>query len=728
MPRLDLYYLGPPHVELNSRTVELRLAKSGALLAYLAVTGKPHSRSALATLLWPESDSDHGLTSLRSILLEINQTLGHGWLIADRKTVYLNPEADLWLDVQNFSTRIAACRAHGHAEGDVCERCLPLLTTAVNLYHGDFMAGFSLRDSLNFDEWQLFQTEHFRKLQAHALTRLAQFFGAQGPAGMESAIGFARQYVELDPLNEPAHRQLMQLYIQNGQRNEARRQYQLCEQILGMELGVAPAEATRALLNQSGNATGPAVDINVADRLPASSDLTLGLGTLHPTPGLGTLHLTPGLGTLHPTPGARAFAGLPARLTPFLGREAERAAIAFLLRDTPTCRLVTLVGPGGIGKTRLALQIAEDIVVSSQGGVFPHGVVFVALDSVDFPDYLIPTILESLPFAPRHEEPTLAALLACLRDKALLLLLDSFDNLLGHTALLESILQAAPRVKLLVTSQEPLYLQGEWLVKVTGIEYPPENAENVQDYYAVQLFLQAARRVLPDFAPVVGDWPWIGRICRLVDGMPLGIELAATWTRMLSCREIALRIEDNLEFLSTSLRNVPPRHRSLRAVFAHTWNLLSPEERRVFQQISVFVGGFCEEAAAQVAQAPLTVLLSLVDRGLLHRQASGRYDRHPLLWGYAAEKLAADPADQSTVRARHSAYYTAFLKEKLPRLSHSPKATLALIEADIENIRAALHWSVTHPQDADDGQTLEQLYYSYEKREWLKGMTVESRR
>jgi len=695
MPRLDLYYLGPPHVELNNRTVELRLAKSGALLAYLAVTGKPHSRGALATLLWPESDSDHGLTSLRSILLEINQTLGRGWLISDRKTVYLNPEADLWLDVQNFSTRIAACRAHGHAESGICERCLPLLTTAANLYHGDFMAGFSLRDSVNFDEWQLFQAEHFRKLQANALTRLAQFFGDQGPAGMESAIGFARQYVELDPLNESAHRQLMQLYIQNGQRNEARRQYQLCEQMLDRELGVTPSEATRALLQQGGPTPRPVEPIlDHFSALPNS---------------------TPGATPPHPAPGAPAFSGLPARLTPFLGREAERAATAFLLRGTPTCRLVTLVGPGGIGKTRLALQIAEDI-----GPVFPHGVVFVSLDSVDFADYLVPTILEALPFAPRHEEANLDTLLACLRDKGLLLLLDSFDNLLGHTDVLESILQAAPQVKLLVTSPEPLYLHGEWLVKVTGIEYPPENAGHIQDYYAVQLFLQAARRVLPDFAPAAGDWAWIGRICRLVDGMPLAIELAATWMRMLSCREIALRIEDNLEFLSTSLRNVPPRHRSLRAVFEHTWNLLSPEERRVFQQISVFVGGFCEDAAVHVAQAPLTVLLALVDRGLLHRQASGRYDRHPLLWGYAAEKLAADPSGQDAVRERHSAYYTAFLKERLSQLTHNSKATLAIIEADIENIRAALHWSVAHPPAADNGQTLEQLYYSYEKREWLK--------
>ncbi|MBN2007114.1 MAG: NACHT domain-containing protein [Anaerolineae bacterium] len=714
MSRLDLYYLGSPHVELNNRTVELRLAKSGALLAYLAVTGKPHSRGALATLLWPESDSDHGLTSLRSILLEINQTLGRDWLIADRKTVYLNPEADFWLDVHNFNTRIAACRAHGHSENDVCARCLPLLTTAVNLYHGDFMAGFSLRDSVNFDEWQLFQSEYFRKLQINALTRLTQFFSAQGLVGMESAIAFARRNVEFDPLNEATHRQLMLLYIQNGQRNEARRQYQLCEHILSKELGVAPSEATRALLHQDGGEQRiPATDPLPVARLCASPDVAPAAGIAHPLPDTGAVQHPPGV----PKP-----AGLPARLTPFLGREAERAAIAFLLCSTPTCRLVTLVGPGGIGKTRLALQVAEELASGcSHGTVFPHGVAFVGLDSVDFPEYLVPTILESLPFAPRHEEPTLDALLTYLRDKSLLLLLDSFDNLLGHTDMLVSILQTAPQVKLLVTSQEPLYLQGEWLVKVTGIEYPSENAKHVQDYHAVQLFLQAARRVSPDFAPAVEDWPWIGRICRLVDGMPLGIELAATWTRMLSCREIALRIEDNLEFLSTSLRNVPPRHRSLRAVFEHTWSLLSPEERRVFQQISVFVGGFCEEAATQVVRAPLTVLLSLVDRGLLHRQASGRYNRHPLLWGYAAEKLAADPLSQNIVRDRHSAYYTAFLKEKLSQLGYNPTATLAIIEADIENIRAALQWSIRHPQSTEADQTLEQLYYAYEKREWVRG-------
>lgn len=698
MPRLALFYLGPPRIELDGAPVEVKLAKANALLAYLAVTGQSDSREALATLLWPEHDPAHAYMSLRSTLRVLNTTLGQGWLEADRKTVRLRG-GDVWLDVERFHTHLAACRAHGHPEAEVCPLCLPPLAEAVNLYRADFLSGFTLRDSLVFDEWQSLQTERLRGEQVGALARLSRAYSSQGQEAFDLAVAYARRWLELDPLSEPAHQQLIQLYLQSDRRAEALRQYQTCVQILHKELGVPPSEAITALyrqLQEGGRrvyAPLAAASVRAETARAAPSALRL--------------------------PGT-----LPVQFTPCLGRETERSEIAALLRDRPECRLVTLVGPAGIGKTRLALQVAEDV-----GAAFPGGVTFVSLESVSSLEFLVPTIADALQFTFYSGENLTTQLLDYLREKTGLLVLDNFEHLLPPVSsapgvgedgiqLLAGILQAAPGLKLLVTSQERLNLRDEWLVKVQGLSFPRgEPVGEVERYSAVQLFIQAARRVRPGLSLSPAEQVWAARICQLVDGMPLGVELAATWVRMLSCQEIAGEIERNLEFLATALRDMPERHRSLRAVFDYSWRLLPPEEQRVFQQMSVFFGGFRQEAAERVAGATLPILLSLVDRGLLRRHPSGRYDRHPLLWRYAREKLDALPAEREAAQDRHCAYYAAFLQQQAARLKGGEqKAALEAIEADIENVRLAWRWAVARRKAPEIEQALEGVYLFYEIR------------
>ncbi len=688
---LALFYLGPPRVERDGVSIELRLAKATALLAYLTVTSQPQSRDALAALLWPESDTHHARTSLRSILLEINNTLGRDWLDTDRTTVRRDQHADIGVDVAQFLSTLSACRNHGHLENDVCPLCIPLLSKAVDLYYGDFMAGFSLRDSPAFDEWQFFQTERLRSAQANALARLVRVYSADGRQTLDLAIGDARRWVAHDPVSESAHRQLMQLYLRSGRRTEALRQYQTCVQILQQELGIGPSEPTLALAHH----------IQLGQRTPGKSrvayDKSLASNRTDAT---------------QPAP----HATLPAPLTPFLGREAERAEIALLLRDKDECRLVSLVGPGGVGKTRLAIQLAEDV-----GAAFLDGVAFISLDSVDLAEFFQPTIADAFHIPYHHGDNLVDKLCGYLASKSMLLVLDNFDRHVGRADLLATFLEAAPAVKILVTSQEPLNVQGEWLINIGGLAYPETTTQvgEAEAYSAVQLFLQAARRLKPDVDPSDDEWPWIVRICQLVDGMPLGVELAASWVRMLSYREIVRKIESNLEFLTTSLRNAPERHRSMRAVFEHAWQLLSAEEQRAFRQMSVFVGGFQQDTAEQVADVSLRTLRALADRGLLRRHASGRYDRHPLLWLYAAEKLAADPEEEYATHKRHCTYYTAFLQKQLTYLiDNHGKAALEAVATEIENVRTAWHWAMTHCEDADITRTLEQLYDLYQTRAW----------
>jgi len=242
LARMALFLLGPPRIEYSGEPVEIDRHKAIALLAYLAVTGERQSRDALATLLWPEDDQSKGRAALRRALSTLHKILPGNWWDVDRETIGLQPGPGLWLDLDQFHDRIAKCQTHGHPAADACPDCVSPLTEAASLYRGDFLVGFTLRDSPGFDDWQFFQTESLRREQASVLERLARVHGTQGE--LEPAIGYARRWLALDPLHEEAHRQLMNLYAWSGQRNAALRQYEECARILERELGVSPQEAT----------------------------------------------------------------------------------------------------------------------------------------------------------------------------------------------------------------------------------------------------------------------------------------------------------------------------------------------------------------------------------------------------------------------------------------------------------------------------------------------------
>jgi len=600
MSRLALLLLGPPRIECDGEPVEIRRRKAIALIVYLAVTGQSHSRDALATLLWPEYDQSRARAGLRRVLAALKEALGEGWLHVDREAVELNPDAEVWLDVSEFQDWLAECRTHGHPQEEVCPACLPLLAEAAALYRDHFLVGFTLRDSPDFDEWQFFQTEGLRDELASALERLTHAHSAQGE--FEQAIAYARRWLALDPLHEPAHRHLMHLYAWSGQRAAALRQYGECERVLKEELDVPPEEETTQVYQT----------IKENRHLP---------------PPVDRFAKKP----VSPQEPARKH-NLPVHLTPFVGREVALAEIRDRLQD-PACRLLTLVGPGGSGKTRLALEAA-----AAQVDHFAHGVFFVSLAPLDSAEAIVPTVAGALGFSFYEGVEPRQQLLDYLRQKCMLLIMDNFEHLLACTerrpepcgepveplvegprrrdgvGLVTDLLKTAPQVKILVTSRARLNVQGEHLFPVAGMSFPDEEtakdaalrrvhpepgrrAQDVAQYSAVKLFLTSARQAQPGFKLTADNVTDVARICRLVQGMPLGILLAAAWVRMLTPAEIATAIGQSFDFLETDLRDVPERQRSMRAIFDHSWRLLTEREQKVFQALSVFRGGFTHQAA-----------------------------------------------------------------------------------------------------------------------------------
>jgi predicted ATPase/DNA-binding CsgD family transcriptional regulator len=395
---------------------------------------------------------------------------------------------------------------------------------------------------------------------------------------------------------------------------------------------------------------------------------------------------------------------LPQPPTPFLGREEDLNRLETMLRD-PGCQLVTLAGYGGIGKTRLALELTSRLADE-----FPDGACFVQLQPVDSVGLVPAAICDALGLMAHSQSDIWSLLLRYLYDRTLLLTLDNLEHLLDAVDLVAELLDAAPGVKLLVTSREVLNLRQEWAWHMTGLDIPQEaSGEDPASASAVRLFIDNARRIRPNFVPE-NEMDGIVRICRLLEGVPLAIELAASWTRLLSCDEVAAEIQRGLDFLNSSMRDIPERHRSMRAVFDHSWTLLSETERDVFCRLSVFRDGFDRDAAKHVAGATLPLLSSLMDKSLIRRDANGRCMMHWLLRQYAEDHLATSPEGVSHARDAHSAYYADFLSNRTYGINGGRQIeTVQEIRREHSNIRAALRHAIQERR-VDD---LKRGFYTY---------------
>ncbi|MDQ3547381.1 MAG: tetratricopeptide repeat protein [Chloroflexota bacterium] len=656
MPRLEVSLLGAFQVNRDATPVSgFAYDKVRALLAYLVVENdRPRRREELAALLWPDQDDRAARHSLSQALFRLRRALDDSdastpLLLVTSDTVQLNPAAGLRSDVEDFSDLLDACAAHPHREAGRCRACARRLELALHLYRGDLLEGFSLPDSVIFDEWSLVQREHLREQALAALGRLAAF--REGRGELERAAASARRLVALDPWREDTVRQLMRLLAWSGQRASALDQFERFRRRLADELGAEPEGETIALLERirQGSETRPRRDEPIAQRRD-----------------------------------------VPVQVTGFVGRERELAGLSQLLLDG-NCRLITLAGPGGTGKTRLAIQAAL-----SDGASFAGGVVFVPLAGLPATDLLASAIGGALDVLPVDSLDEREVLLRWLSQRELLLVLDNLEHLLDEVDLVGEILDRAPDVQVLVTSRERLNLDGEWVVEVGGLSLPGEKA-GLDSSGSEQLFVQRARQLRSGFVPDAGERVAITRLCQVVEGMPLAIEIAAGWLSILSCAEIAVEVERSLGFLATTRRDVEARHRSIQAVFDRSWQLLTEQEQCVFRRLAIFQGGFRRDAAERVAGASLPLLSALASKSLLRRTAGGRYELHELLRQYAAARLNADPAEAGDVRDRHCSYYTDLLARRADDLRGIHQdAALTELEAEIENLRAAWTTAIEH--------------------------------
>ena len=647
MSSLDIRLFGGLQISHNNLPVTGFISnKAAALFVYLALTGRPHQRDALAGLLWGELAETDAKNNLRQALANLRK-LVEPYLIITRDSVAFEPTAPHTLDTRTFEQQLQAGRDRP------AEIRFQLLQEAANLYQGDFLAGFFVREAPDFEEWLLAQRLHYRELAIHALYTVTQYHLERGQYGR--AIDTATRLLALDAWREESHRQLMLAQLRSGQRSAALAQYENCRRLLSQELGVHPSAETTALYER----------IRDAQRIIV----------------------------------------LPPTSNPLLGRARELSRIAQLLAD-PSGRIITLSGPGGCGKSRLAAEAAGRAVQS-----FLHGVCFVPLAAAQSLDVVPGAIAEALNISLSGKIAPREQLVALLRSKELLLVLDNLEHLAGADEWVGYVSQCCPHLRLLVTSRERLNLRGEHLIELDGL-----NGDGPAGDSATQLFLERARESVPTFALDSQTEPAVRQICLLVNGLPLAIELAAAKVRYLDCAEIATEIEQNLSFLATGQKNVPPRHRSLLAAFEHSWALLSAEEQTAFAQLSVFRGGWQREAAMAVGGCHLPVLASLADKSLIRRDPAGRYTIHELLRQYAELKLQASPYLQ-VAKDNHCAYYVAFLKAREQLISDQHRKE---ITTEIANIRAAWNWALSQHRPERLAPALESLRLFFEWIGWYE--------
>ncbi|RPI32888.1 MAG: hypothetical protein EHM70_07710 [Chloroflexota bacterium] len=659
MKRLAISLFGSLECFLDGQPLtSFRYDKVRALLALLAADAeRPYRRDELAGLLWPDSPEEAARASLRQALAILRDCLSdpkslQPCLSITREAIQWNPSAGADVDVNTFTRLLQACARHPHRRPKDCKPCARRRTEALRLYRGDLLQGFFLPDSDVFEDWLITRRENLRRQATSAGHALAEFHERRGEYGLAEEV--VRRLLALEPWDEESHRQLIRLLYLSDKRSQALEQYEQCRRVLSAELGVEPEPATTSLFEQIRSGETPEPVLRASISLPAERPHNL-----------------------------------PPTITTFYGRDQELARLAECL-DDPHQRLVSLIGPGGIGKTRLVLQAATE-----QLDNFADGVFFVPLDEVSTQEQGVFAIASTLGITLTGQDEPLQLLVSYLADKELLLVLDSYEHLLPETDLLVKIMRGSPRVILFVTSRQRLNLRGELVINVSGLSLPGSaEGEAGEESDALALFAACGARVRSSFMLDENDRPYAEQICRMLDGMPLAIELAAAWLSMLSCQELAEEIKQDANLLSGALAGLPERQHSLRAIFDYTWDSLDPQESALFRRLAVFRGGFDRHAAEHVTGGSLTTLKSLLDKSLIRRNFRQGYEMHELARQYSGERLE-EAGETAATRRQHLDYYLRLMEDLSPKLETKVgPALLGRLEDDHDNLRAAFDWAI----------------------------------
>ena len=668
-----VWLLGGFRVSVGSRVVgddSWRLRKAASLVKVLALSpGHRSHRERVMDLLWPDLDPKAAANNLNHILHHARRTLDPAnppgasrYLLLRGEQLTLCPDAPLWVDVEAFQEASAVARRAREAAA---------YRAAIELYSGELLP------EDRFEQWTQSRRGELRQTFLSLLVELSGLYEeGGGKEELELAVQALRRALVEEPTNEEAHVGLMRLYATSGRQGEALRQYGRLSEALSKELGAKPSASSRALSEEI-----------VAGRLPALRTRLAGPQTEQTAAG-----------------GGRTRHNLPSTRTSFVDRERERVELKRRLAMT---RLLTLTGAGGTGKTRLAQEVAKDLV-----GAYPDGVWLVQLANLSEPELVAQEVAAMLGVRERPGRPLGATLAADLRAKNLLLILDNCEHLIEAVACLaDELMDACPKLRILATSREPLRVAGEVVRVVPSLPVPKPNdpvllsKEGLARLAVTRLFLDRAHRREEDSAFSEGSAQAVARICRRLEGMPLAIELAAARTATLSVEQIEERLEDSLTLLTTGFRSADPRHRTLRATLEWSHALLSETEQVLFRRLSVFAGGWTLEAAEAVGSGDgagegevLDLLSRLVDKSLVAVEEGEhgvmRYTMLEPVRQYAREKLS-ESGEEGSVQGRHAGFFLALVEEAEPELAGTQQeAWLRRLEREHANLRGALSWAL----------------------------------
>jgi predicted ATPase/DNA-binding SARP family transcriptional activator len=664
MSELVFSFIGPAqvsHPQTGQITIEKR--KAMALLAYLVVEmDRAHTRESLLGLLWPEHPTAAAQNNLRVTCSQLQKYLENAgqedqpYLISGRLDLQFNPLSSHKLDLSLFRSLLEACHRHAHpGAAQDCAECADRLAQALVLVRGPFLEGFSLPGCPAFDEWLFFKRERLQLEITSALEQLAGFHERAGNAA--DAESWVRRLLELDPLREAAHRQLMRLLAGAGQRSAALAQYETCRRLLADELGVSPAPETTLLAEQIRMLAG------AQSHAPAHN--------------------------------------LPPSFSRFIGREQEQLRIKDLL-ESQGARIVTLTGPGGVGKTRLAMQAGHQL-----GKSFPNGVWLVELAGIDRALSVPTAIAAALGILPEAGRPVENSLEDFLRDKSLLLILDNCEHLIEPCAeLVKSLSGAAPGLAVLVTSRVALHLPEEHAVRLDSLSTPQlRPLETISAFMAlqhdgVQLFANRASQARMSFFITDANATAVAQICQQLDGMPLAIELAAARVSSLPVEEIAKRLDQRFRWRNAHAAGGLSRQQTLGAMIDWSYDLLDAPARDLFRRLSAFAGGWDLDAAEAICseQDMCDTLGQLVDQSLVvfgYDPENKRYRMHETIRQFAHELLHAS-AEEPAVLEKHARYYGQLVSQAVEKKRGN---SLRQLQGDHDNLWAALAWALEHDQE-----------------------------
>ncbi len=665
---LEITLLGEIVIRVDGQPLtQFRSQTEIALLAYLAHTGQTHGRESVADLLWEARSTSQSLSNLRTTLARLRKRVGDG-LVVSRKTVAIDTAVHTQTDTARLQTRLT------HAQQD--PTAVHLLAEGLALYRGEFMSGFSLPQAPRFNDWLIIEQERLRQIAMRGYRQLAQWQEGQG--AFTAGVITARQWVAWDPLDEMAQQMLMRLLAYDGRRAEALAVYEKCRHLFAAELGTSPAPATTALYHKI-----------QGDNLPRPR--------------------------LLPT----AVHNLPRALSPLFGRQKEIDALTQTLLD-PAYPLVSVTGVGGIGKTSVALAAGRELV-AQQSPVFQDGVWFVSLEeagmdtAVDVPEKVAALVGQALRLSFHNQGPLWPQLLGQLARQKLLLIFDNIEQFLPLASdLIMTLLEAGPHIQLLVTSRTTLALAATVAFPLTGLPIPADASAEALHNDSVRLFAARAAKMPAPFQ-LEKHLAEVVAICQFVDGLPLAVELAAASLGRLLMGEILPALTSNLHLLNSTRHDLPPRQRTLQAVFEHTWQLLDGREKTLLAQIAIFRGGFTRQAAEAVLAGSQAGLYSLQYHALLTRDETGRFRLHPLIRQLAVARGERE-MDTAVAQAahHHSHYYLhLFSQQTLPLRRGAPHPLMTSLQLEQNNLQLAWEYAIQHAEWADMAPSVEAVQHFY---------------